>query len=100
MTVRPRAQHEALQAARQFQQTSDFKAQYEDRAGIEGTLSQGLRIADLRRSRYMGLAKTHLHHVLAAAAINLRRIGDWFADTPRAKSRTAPFVLLAQAAAC
>jgi hypothetical protein len=37
--------------------------------------------------------------VLAAAAINLRRIGDWFADTPRAQSRTAPFVRLAQAAA-
>jgi transposase len=99
LTVRPRPQHEALQAARQLQQTPDFKAQYEDRAGIEGTLSQALRVADLRRSRYIGLAKTHLHHVLAAAAINLRRIGDWFADTPRAQSRTAPFVRLAQAAA-
>jgi transposase len=99
MTLRPRAQHEALQAARQDQQTPEFKARYEDRAGIEGTLSQGLRVADLRRSRYLGLAKTHLHHVLVAAAINLRRIGDWFADHPRAKTRTAPFVLLARAPA-
>ena len=30
MTVRPRAQHEALLAARQYQQTPDFKAQHED----------------------------------------------------------------------
>jgi hypothetical protein len=63
-----------------------------------GPHNKGLRIADLRRSRYIGLAKTHLHHVLAVAAINLRRIGDWLADDPRAKTRTAPFVLLAQAA--
>jgi len=99
MTVRPRAQHEALQAARQFQQTPEFKAQYEDRAGVEGTLAQGLKIAGLRRARYVGLAKTFLQHVLTAAAINLRRIGDWLADIPRAKTRTAPFVLLMQAAA-
>ncbi len=99
MTVRPRAQYEALQTARQFQQTPEFKAQYQARAGVEGTLAQGLRIAGLRRARYVGLAKTFLQHVLTAAAINLRRIGDWLADVPRAKTRTAPFVLLAQAAA-
>lgn len=99
MTLRARAQHEALQAARLDQQTPEFKARYEDRAGIEGTLSQGLRVADLRRSRYLGLAKTRLHHILVAAAINLRRIGDWFADHPRAKTRTAPFVLLMRAPA-
>ena len=68
------------------------------RAGIEGTLSQGVRTADLRRSRYIGLAKTHLQHILIAAALNLRRITDWLMDVPRACTRTAPFVLLAQAA--
>lgn len=100
MTVRPRPQHEALQAARQYQQTEEFKARYQSRAGVEGTLSQGVRVADLRRSRYVGFAKTHLQHVLIAAALNLRRIGDWLTDRPRAKTRTAPFVLLARTATC
>jgi transposase len=99
MTMRPRAQHEALQAARQFQRTYEFKARYEDRAGVESTLAQGLKIAGLCRARYVGLAKMFLQHVLTAAAINLRRIGDWLADIPQAKTRTAPFVLLARTAA-
>ena len=98
MTVRPRAQYEAFLAARQFQQTPEFKVQYRDRAGVEGTLAQGLRIAGLRRARYVGLTKTFLQHVPTVAAINLQRIRDWSADIPRAKTRTAPFVLLAQAA--
>ncbi len=97
ITVRPRQQHEALQTARRYQQTPEFKAEYAGRAGVEGTLSQGLRIADLRRSRYLGLAKTHLQHILTAAAINLRRLGDWLTDQPRAQTRMTPFVRLAQA---
>ena len=28
--------------------------------GIEGTISQGVRRFDLRRTRYLGLEKTHL----------------------------------------
>ena len=57
-----------------------------------------MRIADLRRSRYIGLAKTHLQHILVAVALNLRRITDWLMDVSRAHTRTAPFVRLAQAA--
>lgn len=94
ITVRPRAQHEALQAARQYQKTPEFKAEYQDRAGIEGTLAQALRIADLRRSRYIGLAKTHLQHVLTAVGMNVRRLWDWWTEHPRATTRTAPFVKL------
>jgi transposase len=94
ITVRPRTQHEALQKARQHQQTKEFKERYQARAGIEGTISQSVRVAGFRRARYVGQAKTHLQHVLTAAAINLRRVGDWFADTPRARTRTAPFVFL------
>jgi transposase len=48
--IRPQAQHEALQAARARQHTDDFKEQYRARAGVEGTISQGVRISDLRRS--------------------------------------------------
>jgi hypothetical protein len=51
----------------------------------------------MRRSRYVGLAKTHLQHVLIAAGLNLRRLGDWLADKPHARTRTAPFVRLALA---
>ncbi len=66
--------HAALQAARQRQKTDAFKAVYRTRAGIEGTLSQGVRMGDLRRSRYVGLAKTRLLHLLIAAALNFMRV--------------------------
>ena len=38
-----------MQAARQRQETLEFKAQYALRAGVESTLSQGVRRFDLRR---------------------------------------------------
>jgi hypothetical protein len=99
LTVRPQAQHQALQAARKRQHPPEFKAAYAARAGIEGCLSEGVRVSDLRRSRYVGHAKTHLQHILSAAAINLRRFGAWAVDTPRARTRTPAFVkLMARAA--
>ncbi len=97
ITVRPRAQPEALRAARTYPKTPEFKVEYQDRAGIEGTLSQALRIADLRRSRYIGLAKTHLQHVLTAAGMNVRRFWDWWREKPRAETRTSSFLRWAQA---
>ena len=36
-------------------------------------MSQGIRKAGVRQSRYIGLAKTHLQHILIAAALNLCR---------------------------
>jgi transposase len=92
LTLRPRAQHEALQQAREQQTTDAFKTRYRARAGIEGRLSQGVRACDLRRSRYIGLAKTHLQHVLTAAALNLKRVAAWIAGEPLARTRTAPFI--------
>lgn len=94
LTLRPKEQHQALQAARKRQHTTEFKASYAARAGIEGTLSEGVRVSELRRSRYVGRAKTHLHHILSAAAINLRRFGAWVADTPRSHTRTPAFIKL------
>jgi transposase len=61
--LRPQAAHEALQARRQEQQTPEFRQEYATRAGIEGTLSQGVRAMGLRRAKYDGLYKTHLQHV-------------------------------------
>jgi DDE family transposase len=58
LLVRNRDHFVALQAARERQHTELFKAQYARRAGIEGTLSQGVHTGDLRRSRYIGFMKT------------------------------------------
>jgi transposase len=95
MTLRPREQHEALQAARVQQETAEWKAEYAVRAGIEGTLSQGVRGFGLRRCRYMGLAKARVQHVATAAAINVYRLSDWFGGVPRAATRTSRFARLA-----
>ena len=95
ITVRPRAQHEALQTARVHQTTDAFKARYDARAGVEGTLSQGIRVSDLRRARYVGLAKVRLQHALTAAGLNLRRLGAWWDERPFAPTRRAPFLALA-----
>jgi transposase len=99
LTVRPQMQYEALQAARQRQETAEFTAEYARRAGIEGTHSQGIRRCGLRRTRYSGLAKTHLQHLITAVALNVARLGAWWLGTPPAKTRRSPFAALRVAAA-
>jgi transposase len=94
ITFLPQAQHQALQLARQVQETFEFKAQYAQRAGIEGTLSQAVRGFELRSTRYIGLAKTHLQMLATAVAINLHRLFDWWEEKPRARTRTSPFARL------
>ena len=66
-----------MQAVRQRQETAEFKAQYAMRAGVESTLSQGVRRFDLRQSRYTGLARTHLQQTLNATAMKVVRIIEW-----------------------
>jgi len=95
LTFKPKVQHEALQAARQRQKTPAFKERYKTRAGVEGTISQGTRAFGLRRSRYIGLAKTHLQHILTAAAINLTRAVAHQMGFPKAQTRVSPFAALA-----
>jgi transposase len=95
LTFKPKAQYEALQAARQRQTTAEFKKRYKTRAGIEGTISQGTRSFGLRRSRYIGLAKTRLQHIATAAAINLTRTVAWLQDVPKAQTRLSHFAALA-----
>ena len=95
LKLQPQAEHEALKAARERLATKEGQRRYARRAGIEGTLSQGVRAFGLRRARYRGLAKTHLQHVATAAAINLARVGDWFRTVPRAATRTSRFAALA-----
>ena len=95
MGFRPREQYEALQAARQRLKTEEGKLLYNRRAGIEGTISQGVRAFGLRQTRYRGLAKTHLQHVATAAAINIDRLIAWLDEVPRAATRTSSFAALA-----
>jgi transposase len=95
LTFKPKAQYEALQAARRRQTTAEFKQRYKTRAGVEGTISQGTRSFGLRRARYIGLAKTCLQHIATAAAINLARAVAWLSDVPKAQTRVSHFAALA-----
>ena len=74
---RPTENHEALQKARERERTTDFRAEYAKRAGIEGTVSRAVRTCEVRRSRYIGLSKTHLHHLLlSATSLSFLRVGE------------------------
>lgn len=99
VTIRPQEQYAALQARRRQETTQDFKKLYAMRAGVEGTLSQGVRAMGLRRSRYIGPERTHLQHVATAAAINVVRLMRWLGGVPHAKTRRSPFAQLHRPAA-
>ena len=67
------------------------------RAGIEGTISQGVRSLGLRQCRYIGLSKAHFQHLATAAAMNLVRVIAWLEGIPLARTRQSHFVKLAPA---
>ncbi len=94
LTFRPQVEQEAINAARARQETDEFKERFKSRAGIEGTISQSVRMAGLRHARYIGLAKTHLQNVATAAALNLSRVANWLNKVPKAKTRPSPFTAL------
>ena len=95
----PRQPYEALRAAQAWYASNEGRRQYARRAGVEGTLSQGVRAFGMRRSRYRGLAKTHLQNVAIASAINLDRLVAWLDGRPRALTRTSRLAMLAPACA-
>jgi transposase len=94
LSVRQQAEFEVLQQARSHQQGEEFRQSYAVRAGIEGTHSQAIRALGLRRSRYVGLAKTSLQHLFTAAAINLIRLDAFLGGKKTAKTRTSRFAAL------
>lgn len=99
-TIGPQPHYQALQAARQREATDAFRAAYARRAGIEGPSSRGTRRTRLRRTRYMGLTRVHLGHILTAVGLHVRRLGEWWLETARANTRLTPFArLMATAAA-
>jgi transposase len=91
LTLRPQPQYAALQRARQYQETADFKQRYRVRAGVEGTIAQGVQAFDLRAARYRGMAKTTLQHILTVVAINLTRLVAWWDARPKAQTRPSRF---------
>jgi transposase len=99
LCLRERAHDTALQTARARQQTEVFKQAYARRAGVEGTIAQGTRTGNLRRSRYIGFMKTRLMHLLVGAALNFVRVAAWLAEIPRARTQPSAFAVLAAAAA-
>lgn len=94
LKLRPQDEYEALTARRIEQETEEFGKKYALRAGIEGTISQGVRKFDMRRTRYFGIAKTHLQHVASACAINLHRFFQWSNHYTKAKTRITAFASL------
>ena len=87
--------YEKVQQRKVEQHTDEWRQEYNQRAGIEGTISQGVFAMDMRRSRYRGQAKTELQFVFTAAAINLTRVLNWQNEVPRSNSRTTRFGKLA-----
>jgi transposase len=96
LTLQPKEEHEAIQFARRRQKTEEFAALYSQRAGIEGTVSQGVRAFGLRQARYRGLKKTHLQELSTATAVNVGRIANWLNGVPTALTRRSPLAALAQ----
>jgi DDE family transposase len=95
LQLQPQPQQQAIQHARAYLASEEGRRLYNKRAGIEGTISQGVRCFGLRRSRYIGLDKTHLQQVATAAAINLDRLAAWLVHRPSAETRVSRFAALA-----
>ncbi len=97
LTLQPKEEHEAIQLARGRQKTEEFTSIYYQRAGVEGTISQGVRSFGLRQARYRDLERTHLQKLATAASINVGRIADWLNEIPIATTRRSRLAALAPA---
>jgi transposase len=89
LTLNPRPLTEALRAARTTQTGRDWKNDYKLRSGVEGTIRQAVAVTGAHRTRYRGLAKTHLEHVYAAVALNLIRLNAWWNGNPLDRGHTS-----------
>jgi transposase len=78
-----------LEATRDLLISENGRREYQNRAGIEETLSQAVRRGSFRRSRYRGLQKTHLQEVATATGINLLRTINFMQGKPLAKTRVS-----------
>jgi hypothetical protein len=94
LAIRPRPSHQARHVPRGREATEAFQAEYARRAGIEGTISRGVRAARLPRIRYIGLTRVRLSHIRAAVGLNVLRLAEWFPKTEHATTRITPFAQL------
>jgi transposase len=88
LTVPPREVHQLQSTARAEQQTGDWQARYAVRAGAEGTINQAVALG-IRHTRYRGIDKTRLQHVLIACAINLIRLNAYWNGHMLDRTRTS-----------
>jgi transposase len=95
LQIPSREMYEALEQTRIKLASDVGRNEYKKRAGIEGTISQGVRRGTLRRSRYRGLEKTHLQEVATATAINIVRAVNFLNQEIPAKTRVSRFAGLA-----
>lgn len=95
LLLQARELHDALKKTRALFTSDEGRHEYKERAGIEGTLSQGIRRGTVRRSRYIGLSKTHLQEIATATGINLLRTINYLNQVPIAKTRVSRFARLA-----
>ena len=93
--VRVKEEHEKLQERREEQETPEYRERLKKRAGVEGTISQAVRGMGLRQARYKGKEKVFLQGILAATAINLKRVVSWLRGVPREGTRISRFAALA-----
>jgi transposase len=98
LTLLSREQHEVLARQRAEQQTPEWKARYNVRAGVEGAISQAVRATRMRRTPYHDRGKTHLASILNATAINLIRTDAWLNGTPLGTTRVSHLARLDLAA--
>ena len=54
-----------------------------------------MRAFELRRTRYLGQAKTRLQHIATAVAMNIDRLMNWLDETLQAQTRCSRFKALA-----
>ncbi len=66
---------------------------------LKGPIRKRVRTMGLRRSRSIGLRKTHLGHVAVAAAINVIQLMSWLRGEAPEQTRTSPFKRVMQQAA-
>ncbi|MFF3864147.1 transposase [Streptomyces sp. NPDC002209] len=70
----PRELRDLQRRVRAEQQTPEWKARYEVRFGVEGTINEFAHGHGMRRCR--GRPKAHLQHVLTAIAVNIERLSN------------------------
>jgi transposase len=95
INVRPKDEHLAIVKRPKQQKTKTWSKKYNQRAGVGGTISQGIRGFGLRECRYVNLDKVHLQHIFTATAMNAVRLFAWFEGVPLAKTRISSFAKLA-----